>query len=67
MLGEFMKSDRNIQPVAGFGGMAVSARRLIVEELALGQMAYSDTTAADGTGALIRFDITFALPAGRSR
>lgn len=36
-------------------------RRLLIEELALGEMAYADTTPANGTGALIRFELTFVI------
>lgn len=37
-------------------------RRLVVEELSLDQMAYVDTTTTDGTGALVRFQVSFVIP-----
>ena len=36
--------------------------RVAVEELALQDMVYVDTTAANGRGALVRFQLTFVLP-----
>lgn len=37
-------------------------RRLLVEELALGQMAYVDTSDAQGGGARVSFQLSFVIP-----
>ena len=37
-------------------------RRLVLEELALEQMSYLDTSAADGTGARVAFQLSFVIP-----
>jgi hypothetical protein len=43
----------------------VLPRRLVLEELALEQMSYVDTTAADGTGARVAFQLSFVVPGAK--
>lgn len=40
-------------------------RRLVLEELALEQMSYVDTSAADGSGARVAFHLSFVIPGAR--
>ena len=43
----------------------VLPRRLVLEELALEQMSYVDTSAADGTGARVAFQLSFVIPGSK--